>query len=489
MLRARTRPIDLERHRHGRAPSRDKAIRSPHASHGGAPASTGAQHRLNDALAVALVGLVAVAPIPVGSNRPVFWAMSAMIVGVIAAVYWLRMASLRQRPRFPLTRILPELVLFCLLCAFLLLQTVPLGAFLAAARPLLPKIGDLQPDTLSLAPGATWLMLLRMLTYGLFFVMMLQVSVNSRRAHVMIGALFAVTIAYAVLGLFFLTQLNDTIFGLEKWAYPGAATATFVNRNSYATFLAMGMALGSVVLLQSLAARSGVDSDIPNRFRGLRVAAVILGLLFIVAALLATQSRLGLFVGVVGSAVVLVLGVGRAGVGWRTTTALLLAAAIAFVVIGTNLSGVFDRALSVAESGDVRMALYQQVLGMISQRPLLGYGGGSFDVVYPLFHLPPVQTDLVWEKAHSTYLQLWVELGVIAGSIPLAIVALALGRAVMGHLTAQRNWQAGLACVGVTFVGAAHSVADFSLEIQAVTFLFLAVLAIGAASWKAERSL
>jgi O-antigen ligase len=129
----------------------------------------------------------------------------------------------------------------------------------------------------------------------------------------------------------------------------------------------------------------------------------------------------------------------------------------------------------------VRGALYTQVLEMIAARPWLGYGAGAFEVAYPLFHQLPVSADFVWDKAHSTYLGLWSELGLIAGSIPLIVFAMIAWLALRLSLKRRADWAAPAVALGVIVAGGVHSLVDFSLEIEANMFLLLALLAIGIA--------
>ena len=88
------------------------------------------------------------------------------------------------------------------------------------------------------------------------------------------------------------------------------------------------------------------------------------------------------------------------------------------------------------------------------------------------------------EQAHSTYLALWAEFGFLFGSLPLLIVLAAAIR-----LLASRLSGLCLAAIGVIVVAAVHSIVDFSLEIEAVAFIFVAVvfLAIGASLGAADR--
>jgi O-antigen ligase len=68
-----------------------------------------------------------------------------------------------------------------------------------------------------------------------------------------------------------------------------------------------------------------------------------------------------------------------------------------------------------------RLQLYQQVFTMIKARPLTGFGFDSFPPAFEMFHKTPVTAGFVWDKAHSTYLTLWAEAGLLFGSFaPLA---------------------------------------------------------------------
>jgi O-antigen ligase len=440
--------------------------------------STG-QRRLNAVLAVLLVGIVAIAPIPLGSNRPFFWAMWAGIVGLVATVY-LAILWLRDEPlRVPLGRLWPAALPFAALLAWLFVQTLPLPGgtdFVTAA-------GDvIESATLSLAPGSTLLMLLQLGTYAAFFLLMLQVAANRSRARRIGVALLFVVTAHALYALIALIILDDALLFFSKWAYAGFATGTFVNRNSFATFLAFGLVLGVLLALRELKSTGRMQWGLAPIY--LAATALIL------AVLVATGSRMGLFAGLAGAGMAALMAAGKGEAGrWQLNRVILALVPItaAIIVVVLYGAGTFDRLGSIETDANVRGDLYAQVFGMIAARPWLGYGGSTFEIAYPLFHQLPVSPDLVWDKAHSTYLSLWAELGVIAGSIPLlliggfAIVALRL------YLIRRADWTAPAAAVCIVVVAAIHSIVDFSLEMEANVFLFLAILAIGVARQPGRR--
>lgn len=437
---------------------------------------------MNNWLAVWLVALVAASLIPLASARPAFWMASAVLIALIGLWYALSLVVLRQHPRIWLRRFWFEVLLFVALCLYLAVQLLPLGLFVPIGFTL-PDGTVLSTRMLSLAPGDTWLMLISLIGYGLFFVLFLQVAANRRRARRVLVALLAIATAEAIYSLVSLNYLGDTLLGFEKTAYAGFATGTFVNRNSLATLLAAGLTIGTALLLGRTNS-DGAEPFLPRLARGL---AIVAAMAFIAAALFATGSRMGALVGALGVVSVIIVGlIARprlAGLLWILTM-LVLGAIGLFVAYGT---GLVERMMTLRDASENRGELYQQVWEMILLRPWLGYGGGSFPVAFPIFEEAPLALDVVWDKAHSSYLALWAELGLVAGSIPVVIVASLCTRA-MGGLRDPSSLAVSLAAIGCTVVYGAHALVDFSLEIQANTYVFLAVLALGAATVARARA-
>ena len=440
--------------------------------------------RLRDGFAWAVLALVALAPIPFGSNRPFFWALWAIVIGVTWLAYLAAADRNTQSLRLRMSTLRPGLFLGGLVLAYLLVQMLPLGSLVGPVVPLEGPAPAIWAPAISIAPGATQLMALRWATYGLFVLLVLQLAVNPARARTMLAGLFYVVAAHAVFGLSSLTQFGDTLLGAEKWAYQGVATGTFVNRNSFATLLAFGLVIGTAKLAD--AARGILVADVPLSKRIARLDPMMIVdlvcLALIVATLLATRSRMGAFAATGGVAIVLLLAAIQTGRPWRLLLLGLPIIAGTFAILLPAFGeGLLERLGSVEHASDDRLELYAQVLEMIAARPLTGYGGGSFEIAFPLFHRPPVSADMLWDKAHNTYLALWAELGIVFGSLPLLMAAVSAWRLTRGLKTAGKGWLPRASAVGCLAVAGLHSLVDFSLEIQAVAFFFLAVLGLGLA--------
>ena len=435
-------------------------------------------------LMVAILIALALSPLPLGSNRPVFWALGALVAGLGGALYFGAFALRGERTRISARWLKPAIALGGLYLGWIVVQVLPLGLILGGFESLLPSGLVVETNTLSLTPGATTLAALRVAGYGMVFMLVLQIAGNRDRAKYVAQALVFIVAGWALYGLLALLQFGDTILLFEKWAYLGSATGPFVNRNSFATFLAMGLITGLGLAADRATRRGGVRSDsVTTRLtnaRTMHVYLLILTCLVLLATMLQTNSRMGVFAGLIGAGLTLTLILARRlGLGRGT----ILLVPLVLLAVGGGAAwlygGVlFDRLGTVEENADVRLAVYRQVLDMISQRPLTGWGADSFEVVYRAFRAPPVSSEFSWARAHSTYLAHWSETGVLFGSIPLLLVGGAFVACLGAALRRESDIVLPAIGAGVIATGAIHSLVDFSLEMQANVWLFLALVAL-----------
>ena len=132
-------------------------------------------------------------------------------------------------------------------------------------------------------------------------------------------------------------------------------------------------------------------------------------------------------------------------------------------------------------SGGTRTTLNKDTLRMAMKRPILGWGLGTFPVVYPEFRT--FYTNFYVNEAHNDYLQFLSETGLV-GFIVLLWFLWVLYRNALKKLenwTTEINGSVALACLlGCTGI-VVHSFVDFNLQIPANAALFY-VLAVLAAS-------
>jgi O-antigen ligase len=417
------------------------------------------EHRRRlDLIAVLLLGIVTLAVLPLGGNRPIVWGATGLALGLVVTAQAAIGGNGVQLPRWRW-----ESWIFLAFLIFCLGQLLPVQTAL--------KVGstEVSGTQISLTPSESLLSLLTWVQYAVVFAFGTVLAQSQRRRNWMLEALFWVICAQAGFGLLSVFVLGDTLLGLPKAQYSGFATGTFVNRNAFASYIAAGLPIGLAIL-----AVKGREGD-PLR-RAWEKAAVVVAMVVIVAALLVSGSRMGALAATLGASVTLGLVVLTGGVrrhAWLLGVC-LIAAIAALLLFGEPLIG------RVMEPGDdvaTRVALYTQVWEAIGQSPLLGHGGGSFAAVFPVFQQPPLPGELVWQRAHSTYLSLWFEYGLLVGSLPIAIV-LALWVTCLGKLVRCGTDLACLAVAGGVAALGCHALVDFGLEMHAVALLLSLVLGL-----------
>jgi O-antigen ligase len=129
-------------------------------------------------------------------------------------------------------------------------------------------------------------------------------------------------------------------------------------------------------------------------------------------------------------------------------------------------------------SGGTRLTIDRDCLRIFLQKPLTGWGVGTFAEIYPQFR--SFSTSLRIDKAHNDYLQLLVETGAL-GFVLMAWFLFSVCRAGIRKL---KNWpddlNAELALAALIAISGilVHSLVDFNLQIPANAALFFALCAV-----------
>lgn len=415
----------------------------------------------------ACLAVVVVAPMAVGGFRPQWWLAFAAMIFAAAAVTALAVATTGRRAR-TLRRTDPLIApLYLLFIAGLCLHVMLMGGASSDADAVYG--------------------LLRQLSYAALAWTLLQTMTRERRAQDYATVLICAMLGYAAYGLVTIDRVDLLLY--EKVAYNAVATGPFVNRNSFATFMAMGACLA---LASAMADETGLArrhrrgrgaGPVEGRMRALMLFAVAL---LCIAAVYATASRMGLLATLLGAMVVVGLRLRRlpahGGRGAQVAALIAMLAIAAFAAVTLLYGGdVADRLGSSADSASVRLALYANVLEMIAAQPLLGVGLDNFGEAFRAHHRLPVSPDLSWHLAHNTYLALWSELGIILGTLPILLLALAAIALARRSLASQVTPTSHLsdAALAAIVIAAAHSLLDFSLEMPANAFLLLALIVLG----------
>ncbi|HEX2554750.1 MAG TPA: O-antigen ligase family protein [Microvirga sp.] len=450
--------------------------------------------------AIVFAGFVAAlawVPFWFGSNSLFAWGFNAAVFGSLVVGYEFGLL-LRARPH-PVSLRRIGLPAFCLAlaAAWILVQIStlspeswhhPIWAMTADA------LGQPLAGSITLSRDLTALALARFVTCACVLWLALQLCRDGARAHRLVLALAVIGTAYAVYGLIAYVVSPDTVLWFPRTGSASALTATFVNRNSYATYAGMTAVAALALFLVPLRAPGYASTWATRAAHGLATLVggaglALVALCVIGAALLITGSRAGITASLAGLVGTVLLFAASAR---RPLVSALLLGIPALVLLLVLLSASGEAYLSGLErigslTGD-RLAVYTITLDSILASPLLGFGYGTFEHAFRMFRdgsLSDIQE--VWDKAHNTPLEAVQGLGIPAAALLLiGLGALAL-RCLRGALSRERNAQAPLAACGATLLVSLHALFDFSLQIQAVAITWVALLGAGVAqSWSSR---
>jgi len=438
--------------------------------------SSDAGRRINDIAGWAIVVMIGLAPIPLASARPVFWMIWSMICLGGLALYML--AMMIAAPKRPMTvwRIWPVLV------PALILPVVGLAQYVLGVSGLTSDLAGVTVPSGSIVPNATLMAVLRLAGLLALFVLAFEVATRAQRISAIAWGIFVVVLAHAIWSIIALVMLNDYVFWGEKFAYQGAATGTFVNRNSFASFLGMGLVVG-ICLVLAKAHRPHVRHPKGSGWlseKAIELASLWAMVAIIFVALLLTQSRMGVLAGIAAALMSYIV----MGLKYHDSTASVFARAAGFL-LAASIVGAGGFGLALLERGvlseadaSLRTDLYVQVIQLIRDVPWMGTGLDSFSASYELVQAPPVSSAVTWELAHSTYLMWWTETGLLIGALP--IMALLAASVLLVRVIRRRRTNYAVAVMGLAAIllVALHSLIDFSFEIQANAMLFALLLGL-----------
>jgi O-antigen ligase len=321
------------------------------------------------------------------------------------------------------------------------------------------------------------------------FVSGFLVGTSRRRGDILVSFAQCSILLYAIYGLFALAFTPNMLLWIPKVAYRGSLTATFVNHNTAATFIGVGAILWFCSACSSLQAFpfSSIrlllltPSNEHVAFKIILRSAAGLACFF---ALLLTGSRGGLICSCLGLLVAIslmianrlkprfwyILGVGSVAlavtVGWLSRIGR----------IGSQ--GLFDGG---------RWSVYGYCLEAIRQRPLLGAGAGTFADIFPSLRPDDFNGWGVWDYAHSTILEIAVEMGIPIAAMIVIAAAVSVFILARTALESKDRSRSSLAAItGIAVLSYLHSMIDFSLQIPGYLILFGILIGCGLARASSE---
>ena len=418
--------------------------------------------------------LIFLLPLPLGSNRPLFWSVFVVAVAGLSLVWAAgrlggvaRWPQSLNRARWPLL----ALGLFVLW-----------GAFRVFLHGFLP-VADLQAARDAL-----------LLSIGFFLLACLTMTVvrSRRRALLVLYTLVLAGLLQAIYGsLMMLSGMEWGFLEPKEWGR-GLATGTFINRNHYANLLVLSLSAGFGLLLAQMDLRGA--SNMRQRLRSFLQA--VLGpkarlriyMVVTVIALVLTRSRMGNASFFAALTLVGLFAWWRLRLPSRPLMVLVISVLVIDIfVIGTwfGVEQVIDRLQKTVQveqdewvvQDKNRIDTDRESLEIISQRPIAGWGGGSFYTVYPAWR---GDDQMFMDHAHNDYLEFAVEYGLVGLGFLGAFVLLCFLRASRGLRDRDKPRTFGVSFAAAMAIVAmmVHASVDFNLQIpaNAAWFVVLCVL-------------
>src|SRR6266705_1168228 len=366
-------------------------------------------------LEVGLIGAVCVAVLAFGGTVPSFFAVTQVIVLLLGVPFVLSGQFSRAiSTRFPLASPL-------LLVALVLLQVSPLPV---SRAPLFGRghdnlLGE-SHFVVSMARYQTVSHFLLLITYLTAFFLTLVLCRDRNAKRRLVFALVSLGVFEALYGLIQYLTGWQQIFTYVKKYYLEEATGTYINRNHFAGFLEMILPFAVVLalrwavpLFKNTSSGTAALRKIASRTELLSLVLLLFLATLLFVALVLSRSRMGIISILVSLVAILALA-GTASMPARTRVAVatLFFLGVLGLIVWIGIDPVMSRFETLGReynfSGQNRISIWRDTLGLIRHHPLLGTGLGSFSVVYP--SVQTVFLTLLVEHAHCDYIEVATDL-------------------------------------------------------------------------------
>jgi len=349
------------------------------------------------------------------------------------------------------------------------------------------------PTRISLSPEQTISASMRLLAYGLVFILSMYYCQKSENAKKLFNWLAIAGFTYAIYGLVIYLGDFNKILWFDKIYYQQDVTSTIINRNSYATYAGLSLLCLVPNILHEFknSAAYGLNSNygkqlfIENLIT--RAWKPVLMFFTVGTALFLTHSRGG-FLSTTLAIITLfsLLSISKKLQSRSLNYAVLSVAVMAFALFTVSGDKVMERMGDISVEKAERPKVYSATLTGIADNPYLGFGYGSYQNAFRLYRTADINGN--YDKAHNTYLENLFELGIPAASaLFLSILIISL-QCLKGIWNRQRHWIYPTIAFSSTVLVSAHSFVDFSLQIPAIAVTYAAILGAGFAQSYSSKS-
>lgn len=423
-----------------------------------------------------LLVLLALVALPLGSASPLwqwFWGLYIFVLGGA----WLADPKFRTLGNIWNDRVLRVgLLAFCALILIGIVQIISSLVLLGApsAESFTALLWDWpQIVPISVNPGQSVLTLSKLVAHGILFLIVLQRVDCPVQAQTLYRWISIISIGYAVYGLIEFWSGNDDVLWFSQGYSRVGLTSSFINSNNYATFASAGLLCCWSLLPQGLSSIKP-RRDIKEQFN----VSVLNGLFFFISgvvvlftALILTGSRGGM-IAFVAALIAFVSQFSLRQKRHVVATGTLLLGLLLIV----NFSGGYlvDR-FAEGFLENPRIKLNHLGLEMLSDRPVFGYGLGTFPNIYSYFRSEDLPEFYL--RAHNEYLEVSLSVGVVGLVLVLITMCSLIGRLLtIPNRLRPDKWRIATGISACTLF-AVHSLVDFPLQITANSTFFVIILA------------
>lgn len=363
---------------------------------------------------------------------------------------------------------------------------LPIGIVGSTGVPAADNILEAK-GLISLDPALTIKVTVSFLSHMLFFVLVYELCSRRQKVVNLVRFCGAVVAVYAAYGFIVYVSGNDTILWYKKWWTYNSLSGTFLNRNSFAAFAGLG--LQSLIAYAFFWAQDELAEGRTGRELYRHVVETMLtkawwlplAILIVAIALLLSNSRGGF--GSVALAVFFLFVLSPNNYSQRRSSwksVLGAAGIVAVSIVLFALSGdILEQRLQADAGLDERFDVFPLVIEGILDRPITGYGLGTFDDVFRLYQGENIVK--YYDRAHNDYLEIAFTAGIPAAAL-LVTALFALFFFLIGSLKYGNQYRPFIA-LGITVMLqlGLHSLVDFSLQKPGVSYMWVAIIAASVA--------
>ncbi|MFA8443992.1 O-antigen ligase family protein [Yoonia sp.] len=342
---------------------------------------------------------------------------------------------------------------------------------------------------LSVNPSKTWRALPSLLLPVLVFATSLIITQDEALARRFWTKLTALGLVVVVVCILRQLLFPDSLIFSGEALRTGQFSGVFINRN----VAAAAFGLTGFAVLGCLAIQLSQDRSLRQRWDRRESSRnywtyVFLGMaLFLTAVcLILTRSRAGSLGSLVLLLPCLSLILGH-GLRYKFVSVKLrrrrrMGIGIALITLTVFLAAFGEPVLSRVETtkNDLRWCTWEATVGAINDHLLFGSGLGTFSDVFPRYRNVACDVaDIVWLRAHNSFLEAYLVLG-FPSILFVGAVAVSLGQIIAKGTRLRRRLKGiPIAMAGAAVFVTVHSLVDFPLQIPGIALYFSALMGAG----------